>query len=244
MIAPIPPPRPDSWQRLRASGRDKRREPEDDDALLRRLDANELYDIHQGLDWCEREMRALGLLRLGQRRQVAALRRRWAHRWRAATGRPAVSLQAQRAWQLAAIVGLGATLLAVVSGRDQQAAPAPTPIPAPVPSPAAQGPIDPNPTGQPAGSVTDQVAKSQARRLVRRLQRCRRVNLTFLGCADVTPSHIGLNVMIPEVTEDRFTLTAAASSGNVFTIVRGADRVTVRTCTTADVRGCPRSGRW
>ena len=267
MIAPIPPPRPDSWQRLRASGRDKRREPEDDDALLRRLDANELYDIHQGLDWCEREMRALGLLRLGQRRQVAALRRRWAHRWRAATGRPAVSLQAQRAWQLAAIVGLGATLLAVVSGRDQQAAPAPasapapapslvlpapevavvpapTPIPVPVPSPAAQGPIDPNPTGQPAGSVTDQVAKSQARRLVRRLQRCRRVNLTFLGCADVTASHIGLNVMIPEVTEDRFTLTAAASSGNVFTIVRGADGVTVRTCTTADVRGCPRSGRW
>jgi hypothetical protein len=95
----------------------------------------------------------------------------------------------QRAWQLAAIVGLGATLLAVVSGPDQQAAPArapslvlpapevavvpaPTPIPVPVPSPVAQAPIDPNPTGQPAGSVTDQVAKSQARRLVRRLQQC------------------------------------------------------------------------
>ena len=261
MIAPIPPPRPDSWQPLRASGRDKRRAPEDDDALLRRLDANELYDIHQGLDWCEREMRALGLLRLGQRRQVAALRRRWAHRWRAATGRPAMSLQAQRAWQLAAIVGLGATLLAVVSGPDQQAAPAPapslvlpapevaavpapTPIPVPVPSPAAQAPIDPNPTGQPAGSVTDQVAKSQARRLVRRLQQCRRVNLTFLGCAGATASDVAPNVSIAELTEDRFTLTAAASSGNVFTIVRGADRVTVRTCTTADVRGCPRSGRW
>jgi hypothetical protein len=110
--------------------------------------------------------------------------------------------------------------------------------------PPAQAPIDPNPTGQPAGSVTDQVAKSQARRLVRRLQQCRRVNLTFLGCADVTASDIGLNVTIPELTEDRFTLTAAASSGNVFTSVRGADRVTGRTCTTADVRGCPRSGRW
>ena len=259
MIAPIPPPRPNSWQPLRASGRDKRRAPEDDDALLRRLDANELYDIHQGLDWCEREMRALGLLRLGQRRQVAALRRRWAYRWRAATGRPAVSLQAHRAWQLGAIVGLGATLLAVVSGPDQQAAPAlapslvlpapevavvpaPTPIPVPVPSPTAQAPIDP--TGQPAGGVTDHVAKSQARGLARRLQQCRRVNLTFLGCADVTVSHIAPSVTIPELTEDRFTLTAAASSGNVFTIVRGAHRVSARTCTTADVRGCPRSGRW
>ena len=146
MIAPIPPPRPDSWQPLRAGGRDKRRAPEDDDALLRRLDANELYDIHQGLDWCEREMRALGLLRLGQRRQVAALRRRWAYRWRAATGRPAVSLRVHRAWQLGAIVGLGATLLAVVSGPDQQAAPALAPrlvlpapevgvVPAPTPIP-------------------------------------------------------------------------------------------------------------
>jgi hypothetical protein len=261
MIAPIPPPRPDSWQPLRASGRERRCAPEDDDALVRRLDANELYDIHQGLDWCEREMRALGLLRLGQRRHVAALRRRWAHRWRAATGRPAVSLQVLRAWQLAAIVGLGATLLAVLSGPDQHAAlapapslvapapevaviPAPTPIPVPVPSPAAEVPIDPNTTGQPAGNVTDQVAKSRARRLARRLQQCRRVNLTFLGCADVIASHIGSDVTIRELTEDRFTLTAAASSGNVFTIVGGADRVTVRTCATADVRGCPRNGRW
>ena len=122
--------------------------------------------------------------------------------------------------------------------------PGPTPIPVPVPSPAAQAPIDPNPTGQPAGSVTDQVAKSQARRLARRLQQCRGINLTFLGCADVTASHIRPNVTIAELTEDRFTLTAAAGSGNVFTIVRGADRVTVRTCTTADVRGCPPSGRW
>ena len=92
--------------------------------------------------------------------------------------------------------------------------------------------------------MTDHVAKSQARGLARRLQQCRRVNLTFLGCADVTVSHIGSNVTIPELTADRFTLTAAASSGNVFTIVRGAHRVSVRTCTTADVRGCPRSGRW
>jgi hypothetical protein len=261
MIAPIPPPSPHSSQPLRSSGRDKRRGPEDDDALLRRLDANELYDIHQGLDWCEREMHALGLLRVGQRRQVAALRRRWAHRWRAATGRPAMSLQAQRAWQLAAIVGLGGTLLAVVSGSDQQVPPAPAPslvvpapqvavnppataIPVPVPSPIAQAPIGPNSTGQPAGRVTDRVAKSQTRRLARRLRQCRRVNLTFLGCVDGTASDVAPNVTIAELTEARFALTVAASSGNVFTIVRGADPVTVRTCTTAGVRGCPRSGRW
>jgi len=227
--------------------------PEDDDALLRRLDANELYDIHRGLDWCEREMRAIGLLRPGQRGQVAALRRRWAHRWRAATGRPAVSLQAHRAWQLAAIIGISATVLAMVSGPDQQAPPARSPtlvmpvpevavdpappsIAVPVPSPAAPAASEPIATG-----VTDQAAKSQVRLLARRLEQCQQASL---GCADVAASQFGSNVTIPELAQDRFRVAAVASSGNVFTIARGVDGVTVRTCTPADVPGCPRAGRW
>ncbi len=92
--------------------------------------------------------------------------------------------------------------------------------------------------------MPDQRAKSQVLRLARRLRLCRRVNLTLLACGHVAASQIGPNVTIPELTQDRFTVTAAASSGNVFTIVRSADGVTVRTCTTADVRGCPGIGRW
>ena len=116
-------------------------------------------------------MRALGLLRLGAS----------AGRWRRCGdggrtgGAPQPADRRCRSgsappWQLGAIVGLGATLLAVVRGPDRQAAPAlaarcaycPTRMAAsrprhqcrlPVPSPGA-GPI--SPTGQPAGGVTDQ----------------------------------------------------------------------------------------
>jgi hypothetical protein len=245
MIVPIPPPRADGRQALRAGGQEPRHAPEDDSALLRRLDANELYDIHQGLDWCEREMRAIGLLRPGRRIQLAALRRRWAHRWRAATGRPAVSLQAHRAWQLAAIGGLCATFLALVSGPDQPDPPAPGPmLVMPAPQVAAAPVPTPIPTPQATANATDRMAKSQARHLARGLLHCRRVSGTFLGCADIAASQVTPNITIAELTPDRFMITATAGSGNVFSIVRGPDGVTLRRCTTQDVGGCPRTGHW
>ena len=46
-----------------------------DEALLKRLDASELHDIHCGLDWCERELRALGPRPCARRRQIVALRK-------------------------------------------------------------------------------------------------------------------------------------------------------------------------
>lgn len=169
---------------------------------------------------------------------MAALRRKWAHRWRAATGRSAVSLQAQRAWQLAAIAGLGAALVTIVGGPDRPAAPAPVFSSLP---PASQ--VVPPPTPPPVAQVTDRVTKVRARRLARRLEQCHRINRTFFGCADVAAPDIGPSVTIAELTADRFVIVARASSGSVFTIVRD-ERMTVRPCTTAGVRGCPSTGRW
>jgi hypothetical protein len=260
MVVPIPPVHSDGG-RPRAGARAMRPASDEDEVLLRRLDANELYDIHRGLDWCERELRALGPLRLSRRRHVAALRRRWAHRWHAATGRPAVSLQAHRAWQIAAILAASAALVAVVDGSDQLAAPpdgsvsvvpatvtspvpTATPTPEPVSTPMLQATGEPRPTGQPGRRVTDRVAQSRARRIARRLERCEQYRQTFLACADAAAPTRKHHVVIGQLTPDGFMLTALARSGNVYTVERVADGPTIRTCTTPDTHGCPRSGRW
>lgn len=227
--------------------------------LLRRLDADELYDIHRGLEWCERELRALGPLRLRRRRAVAVLRRRWAHRWRAATGRPAVSLHAHRAWQIAAIVSASVALAAIAGESDRQPAPRsgqvhvvpatvvspdPTPTPEPVPPPLLQATGEPMPSGQPGRRVTHRVAQAGVRRVARRLKRCWRHRRAFFDCADVAASHRPEHVAIMGLGEATFAVTATAWSGITFTLTRGADGTTVRTCTIAGMPGCPHSGRW
>jgi hypothetical protein len=260
MAVPIPPVHPDGG-RPRVGARAMPRGPDEDEVLLRRLDANELYDIHRGLDWCERELRALGLLRLTQRWHVAALRRRWAHRWRAATGRPAVSLHAHRAWKIAATLAASAALTAIVDGSDQPTAPpealiAVTPAtvttspvatatPTPVPTPMPQATGEPMPTGQPGPRVTDRVAQSRALRTARRLERCWRHRLTFLACGDVVVPTRHQHVVIGDLTQHGFMLTATAgSSGNHYTVQRVFDGSTIRTCTMPDTHGCRRNGRW
>jgi hypothetical protein len=253
MIVPIPPAPADAPPQ-RARCRDDRALADEDDALLRRLDAGELYDIHQGLEWCDRELRALEPLRLAERRRVAAMRRRWAHRWRVATGRPAVSLQAHRAWRIAAIVGAGATLVALLDGPAEYATPPPdrvviVPPEAAFPGPAASpaptpAPVEPIPADRPVLAVDDTTARAWARRGARGLERCRRARLTLVGCDAVVAGDLGGRVAIAALSESTFRITAESSSGNTFTVDRAVDGVIHRTCTVADVRRCPRSGRW
>jgi hypothetical protein len=226
----------------------------DDDALLRRLDANELLDIHQGLNWCDREMAALPLWCVAQRRRVAVLRRRWARRWRAATGRPAVSLQTHRAWQLAAVVGAGIALVGAMRGTNEQADPiAALPValaPAVTPLPTVAAPPDPAPsassavtvTTPPDSTVTDAVAQSRARRVARELDRCRRVHGSFTACPGVTTPQPMPDVTL-ELSDISFRIDASSHSGSVFTIVQGPG-ARFRDCTSRGVRRCPASGRW
>jgi hypothetical protein len=228
---------------------------DEDETLLRRLDANELLDIHQGLNWCERELRALSPLCVAQRRRVAALRRRWARRWRVATGRPAISLQAHRAWQLAAILGVGITLVGALSGPDEQAglrgdaAPLALP-PAATPVPTVTAPPEPVPpapsvvavTTQPDRTVTDEVAQSRARRVARTLSRCRRERGSFTACPEVMPPQPMPHVAL-ELTELTFRIDASSHSGNIFTIIHSMNE-RYRDCTSRGVGRCPASGSW
>ena len=229
--------------------------PDEDETLLRRLDATELLDIHEGLNWCERELRALPLLCVAQRRRVAALRRRWAWRWRVATGRPAVSLQAHRAWQLAAILGVGITLVGALSGPDEQAGPrgdeprlALPPAAPPLPTVTAPPePVPPAPsaipaTTQPDGTVTDEVAQSRARRLAGKLTRCRRQRGSFTACPGAMPPQPMPHVAL-ELTDVTFRIDASSHSGNTFTIIHDVNE-RFRDCTPRALGGCPASGRW
>ena len=249
MIVPIPPapaePRPPPAGAGRAGA-------DEDDALLRRLDAAELYDIHQGLDWCDRELRALGWLRPAQRRRVAALRRRWAHRWHVATGRPAVSLQAHRAWRIAAIAAAGFALVALLDGPADPAVPLPDqivvvppeasfPDPAPAPSPA---PVAPIPSGPVLRAADDTTARAWVRRAARRLDACRRASGTLVGCDAALPAKVRQRVEIAALTQSTFRIAAESGSANMFAIDRGPDGVLHRTCTVQAVRRCPAGGRW
>jgi hypothetical protein len=268
MFAPIPPVPPE--RRHQSAVRVTPVEADAELALLRRLDGEALYEIVEGLDWCDRQLRALGPFRRAQRQQIARLRRRWAQRWSVATGRPAVSLQAHRAWQLAAILGVCGTLVALATGSDRQAAPLidpalvarglqvmtnPTASPQPVAAVATATPMtdptaasaapttsDPSASASPVRSATGALARSRARRVARRLNRCHETTMTYLDCQG---AGAGLRryVNLGNVSEDRFTLIATTRSGSVFTILRTPDGASHRNCTGV-LDGCPDSGHW
>jgi hypothetical protein len=216
-------------------------ESEDGDALLRRLDAETLLEIHEGLDWCDRELRALSPFQRARRSHVRALRRRWALRWRVATGRPDVTLQVHRAWQGATMLAVGLTLVALLSAAQDEAEPSRTDFSSVQPV----RPLTAPPSGivdstQPPARVTDGVARGRARRAARTLDRCKAATGSFAAC----PVESGRHVMI-EAGDQTFTVSATSSSANVFVISRLPDGTTERTCMpTRRSRLCPPSGRW
>ena len=231
-------------------------ESEDGDALLRRLDAETLLEIHEGLDWCDRELRALSPFQRARRSHVRALRRRWALRWRVATGRPDITLQVQRTWQGATVLALGLTLIAFLSAAQDGAEPSPTDSSslghrAVVPADTDPAPVQPfqaltaPPSGtvettQPPPRVTDRVARRRARRAARTLDRCKAATGSFAAC----PLEFGSHVLF-EAGDETFTVSATSSSANVFVISRLPDGTTERTCMpTRRSRLCPPSGRW
>jgi hypothetical protein len=238
--APLTPQNPD---RLRAGARAAEAAAEDE-AVLTRIDATELHDIHRGLEWCERELRALGLRPGTRRRRIVALRRQWEHRWRAATGRPAVSLQVYRVWKAAALVaaavavfGITVALEAGETKLEPYVAPIPTPAIDPESAEALMAP-DPMPAGQPGPGVSDRIAKSRAVRLARRLEDCARPRGTFVGCLSITPRG-GRFVRITHLAVREFRVSSVSRSGNVFSINRGSTGLRERTCWSRVAGSCP-----
>jgi hypothetical protein len=168
--------------------------------------------------------------------------------WRAATGRPAVSLQVYRVWKAAALVAAAVALFGspiALDPRETELKPyvAPTPSP-PIDPESAEALMAPDPmlAGQPGPSVTDRIAKSRAVRLARRLEDCARPRGTFVGCLTITPRG-GRFVRITHVAASEFRVSSVSSSGNVFSIDRGSTGLRDRTCWSRVAGSCP-STHW
>jgi hypothetical protein len=91
-------------------------------------------------------------------------------------------------------------------------------------------------------AVTDEAAQSRARRVARKLTRCRRERGSFTACPELMPPQPMPHVRL-ELTEISFRIDASSHSGNIFTIIHGMNE-RYSDCTSRAVGRCPASGWW
>jgi hypothetical protein len=208
-----------------------------DDVLLEELKASERLDIQRGLEWCDDELRAASWLDVRRRLRVVLLRRRWARRWRAATGHPAASVRRQRTWRLAAALGVAGVVALVVAAGDRTA-PSPEATSAPAPAPTASA-------AAPLGVGSDAAAMRRALALAITMRRCRPAP-TPRGesCEALAARHSSGETGVAEAGRG-YEVHVRSGSGNVFGVTaRPDDGTIVRWCQTPAIGGCPASGTW
>ena len=102
----------------------------------------------------------------------------------------------------------------------------------------------------------DAAAKSNARNLVGEVEACNAEKTDYTACdslAELTAGGDQLGFVygsapgqaeVAKSKTDSFDATAHSLSGNNFTISRDKNGTITRTCDTAGVAGCPKSGTW
>ena len=92
----------------------------------------------------------------------------------------------------------------------------------------------------------DASAKSDVRNMVSHVESCYANSESYADCEtsnDVDSSGIS-GVAFTNMTADTYTLTATSKSDNTFTIAKGANGTTTRTCDTDGEGACPSNGSW
>jgi hypothetical protein len=209
-----------------------------DELLLEELQASDLLETQRGLDWCDRELRAASWFDVRRRIQLLRLRRRWARRWRMATGRPAVSAPGLLGWRLLAAMALVAAVAVVIvrPGDDPVAAP---------PPPPAEEQTAPADADEPFPS--DTAAKRRAVELDRTMRPCLSLESDQEKCASLASRYTSEAVRVNLNPGSVLEIAVRSASGNFFVVFRRQDHpegVPVRTCQTSGFGGCHADGTW
>ena len=97
----------------------------------------------------------------------------------------------------------------------------------------------------------DASAKSDARNMVSQVESCYTDSQNYCNCTN--PQNTGLSVgsnpgqvdvTASTAAPDVYTIVGHSKSSNNFTITKGSDGATTRTCNTAGKGSCPSGGSW